>query len=70
MYTIAVDNKDIIVRVREGSIDGDALARFLDYLELETIRRRSQLSDDDAEAMTEEIDRSVWAQSKQKYLEG
>ncbi len=60
MYTIAKENKDLVIRVPAGSLDGDALAKFLDYLEMETIGRRSWLSSEDAEAMAEEIDRSIW----------
>ncbi len=70
MYTIAKENMDLVVRVQGGSLDDDALAKFLDYLEMETIRRRSRLSDEDAEAMAEEIDRGIWAEARQKYIAG
>ena len=69
MYTIAKENMDLVVRVQGGSLDGDALAKFLDYLEMETIRRRSRLSNEQAEAMADEIDQSIWAESRQKYTE-
>jgi hypothetical protein len=60
MYTIAKENRDLVVRVPGGSLDDEALAKFLDYLELETIRRRSRLSDEEAKTMADDIDRSIW----------
>ena len=39
LYNITVDNQEIIVRFNKDIIDQDTLSKFLDYLELETIRR-------------------------------
>lgn len=59
-YRIDVEGDDLVVRVRRGVLDQEQVSRFLDSLELETIRRRSQLSEADARALADEIDRGVW----------
>lgn len=64
LYNITVDNQDIIVRLNRDIIDRDTLSKFLDYLELETIRKRSQLTVEQAAALADEIDRDVWSKIK------
>ena len=63
-YSIAVEDQDVIVRLRGGILDRAAISRFLDYLELESIRRRSELSAADAEALAAEIDQTVWEHTR------
>jgi hypothetical protein len=63
-YTIAIEDDDVIVRLRGGALDRAAVAKFLDYLELESIRRRSELSKEDAAALASEIDHAVWHGSR------
>lgn len=41
-YIITLENQDIVIRLNRESIDLDRLRTFLDYLELESIRKRSQ----------------------------
>jgi hypothetical protein len=68
LYNITVDKQDIIVRFNRELMDRDTLSRFLDYLELETIRKRSNLTVEQAAALAEEIDRDVWSKIKQKFV--
>ncbi len=60
-YRIDIEEKDIVVRVRRDVLGREEVSRFLDYLELESIRRRSQLSETDAAGLADEVDREVWA---------
>ena len=66
-YSIAVENSDIIVRLNRNTIDQDALVRFLDYLELEAIRKRSQLTDKQAAELAADIDRAAWETLKPTF---
>lgn len=66
-YEIANEQGDIVVRFNGELVDRDALSRFLDFVELESIRKRSQLSEQDAARLADEIDRSVWERIKHKY---
>ena len=69
MFTVAVDDKDIIVRVDRELIDETSLRRLLDYIELEAIRKRSKLTEEKAARLAQEVDRAAWESSKPKFLE-
>ncbi|MBD3337764.1 MAG: hypothetical protein GF353_21785, partial [Candidatus Lokiarchaeota archaeon] len=49
MYTIAFENNDIIVRFNEDSVDKKLLADFLEFIEIEQIRKKSKLTEKQAE---------------------
>lgn len=63
-YRIDIEEQDIVVRVRRDVLGREEVSRFLDYLELESIRRRSQLSEADAAALADEIDRAAWERTR------
>jgi len=69
-YQINVQKRDVIVRFRRELIDRSALSRFLDFLELESIRQRSALTEEQAADLAKEIDQSVWENIKEAFLEG
>ena len=60
-YSVVVEQSDIVVRLDRNSIDQESLVRFLDYLEWETIRKRSQLSDEQAAEIADDIDHATWS---------
>ncbi len=63
-YSIDVEDRDIVVRLRKDVLNREEVSKFLDYLELESIRRRSDLSEEDAAALAQEIDGSVWERTR------
>jgi hypothetical protein len=63
-YSVGLENEDIVVRLKGGVLDRESLIRFLDFLELESIRRRSQLTDEQAATLAQEIDREVWDRAR------
>ena len=67
-YQVNVENEDVIVRFRRDMIDETTLGLFLDYLELESIRKRSQLTDEQAAELAKEIDAAVWKNLKSAFL--
>ena len=67
-YQINIERQDIVLRFRRDAIDEAALARFLDYLELESIRKQSQLTEKQAADLAKEIDKAVWASLKTSFL--
>lgn len=67
-YNITVENQDIIVRLNRDIIDRDTLTKFLDYLELEAIRKRSRITKQQAAILAEEIDTEVWSNLKHKFV--
>lgn len=66
-YNIAIDKQNVVVRFNRDMIDRTALARFLDYLELESIQKRSQLTDAQAAELAAEIDQAVWNDLRQTF---
>lgn len=69
MYSISIENEDIVIRLNSGLVDRDALDKLLDYIEVESIRKRSGLTEAQASMLSKEVDRSVWESVKQKYME-
>lgn len=65
-YEIEVRDQDIIVRLHGDVLDRETITRFLDYLQLETIRRRSHLTEDQAAELAAEIDANVWEKLRSK----
>jgi hypothetical protein len=63
-YRIDVEEQEVVVRLRRGVLGREEVSRFLDFLELESIRQRSELAEADAEALADEIDRAVWARTR------
>jgi len=69
MYQLAYENKDIVIRFDKNSIDKMSLANILEYLEIEQIRKKSKLSENDVLRLSKKINRKVWEQLKDKYIE-
>ena len=60
LYKIGYEEKDIVIRLSKDLIDKEALSKFLDYIELESIRKRSKLSKEQALKLAKKVDREVW----------
>lgn len=67
-YTIAVDTETVTVRVDRATFDADALAKFLDYLTLESIRRRSKATQAEVDALADEVKRKAWQRVQTQVL--
>jgi hypothetical protein len=65
-YRIDVEEQDLVVRVRRDVMDREEVSRFLDFLELESIRRRSELAGEDAALLADEIDAAVWERNRSR----
>jgi hypothetical protein len=68
-YRIEIEDRDVVVRLRRGVLNQADVSKFLDYLELEALRRRSELSEADAQDLAQEIDRAVWARVRGRLSE-
>jgi len=68
-YRIAVEKRDVVVRFRRDMIDQAALGKFIDYVELESLRKRSKLTKAQAADLAVQIDRSVWESIKSAFVE-
>ena len=61
-YQVAMEQDSILVRMPANLFNREEIIRFLDYLEVESIRRRSQSTRADAEQLADEIDQTGWRQ--------
>jgi hypothetical protein len=57
------------VRVNEEFFTEDVVSRFLDYLTLESIQKRSQLTQEDAEMLADEIKTAAWERVRHLFSE-
>lgn len=66
-YEIESDRDQIVIRLDRQLVDREVLVKLLDYVERESLRARSALSEDEARALAAEVDRGVWEQVRSKY---
>ncbi len=69
IYNIAMDKNDIVVRLNGDLFDREELTKLLDYLELESLRKRSQLTEAQAAELAAEIKQRAWENTRQKFVE-
>ena len=67
-YQVNVENREIIIRFQRDMIDEESLGRFLSYLEFESIRKRSHLTEEQAAKLAKEINAAVWKKFKSLYI--
>ena len=65
-YKIAYDDQNVIVTFNKNLIDPNTLSVLLDYINLESIRKKSKLTDEQIEILAKEIDQNVWNKLEQK----
>ena len=68
MYDIAYDKNDIVIRFHETSVDRKLLANFLEFIELEQMRQKSKLTEEQVASLAREINQRVWEQLKHRVL--
>lgn len=59
-YNVAIESQDIVIRVSRELFDRDTIIRFLDYLEIEALRQRGQLTQEQADTLAKEIEQAGW----------
>lgn len=65
-YQIDSTGNEVVVRFSRERMSDEQISRFLDYLQLESIRQRSELTEEGAEALADEVDRAVWEQNRHR----
>lgn len=68
MYSVAYDDEDVVIRFNQNSVDKNLIANFLALIELEQIRRKSKLTEEQAKLLAKEINKNVWEKLKSKVL--
>lgn len=68
-YQITNDEDDFIIRFPRQLLDEVELMRLLDFMEMESIRRRSQVSAAEADSLVGSIKQGAWQQVKALFTE-
>lgn len=66
MYQIAYENQDIVIRLPKDSVSKEALTDLLDYLQIESIKSRSALTENQVDSLAEVVDQQVWQSLKKR----
>ncbi|HKP74499.1 MAG TPA: hypothetical protein VJT67_03100 [Longimicrobiaceae bacterium] len=68
-YELKREEKDFVVRVNGDMFTEDEVSRFLEFLTLESIRKRSQLTQDDADVLAKEVKAAAWERVRHLFPE-
>jgi len=68
MYSVAYDDEDVVIRFNQHSVDKNLIADFLAFIELEQIRKKSKLTEEQAGLLAKQINKNVWEKLKSKVL--
>lgn len=68
MITVETTDSDVRVTIPKDEVPTDRLNAFLDWLRLESVARRSQLSEQEADRLAEEMKDDWWAANKDRFL--
>lgn len=70
LYHIAFEQQNIIISFNKDLIDHDSLVKFLAYLEIEMIRKRSHMTQEQADLLAQAIDEQAWQHVKHLFIAG
>ncbi len=59
-YSLDREGREYIIRVNSDVVDETELTRLLDYLVFQSIRKRSQLTEEDAAMLANEVKQAAW----------
>jgi hypothetical protein len=65
-YEIDSSPTEVVVRFKRDRMTDEQISRFLDYMELESIRHDSELTEEAAAELADEIDRAVWERNRHR----
>lgn len=68
MITVERTDKDVRVTIPKDEVPADRLNSFLDWLRLEAIVRRSDLTEEAAGKLADEIKQGWWAANKERFI--
>jgi len=69
-YTLERDDDSFVIRVDSNLVDEAEIASFLDYLRFKSIRSRSQLTEDDAAMLAEEVKQAAYERVRHIFERG
>ncbi|MDD2723046.1 MAG: hypothetical protein PHH59_03360 [Methylovulum sp.] len=67
-YQIASSNKEVVITLNRSLIAQEKLEQFLDYLTISAIQQKSQLTEETAWELINDIDNTLWEKHKNLFL--
>lgn len=68
MITVETTDESVRVTIPRDEVPADRLNSFLDWLRLEAIVRRSDLTEEAASKLADEIKQGWWAANKDRFI--
>ena len=68
MITVETTDSAVRVTIPKSEVPADRLNWFVDSLRLEAIARRSQLTDEEASHLADEIKAGWWTANKHRFI--
>jgi hypothetical protein len=68
-YQVKQEEGDFVIRVSGDLFTSDEVSRFLEIFTLESIRKRSQLTQEDADMLAKEIKTAAWERVRHLFPE-
>lgn len=59
-FDVSTEQEQLVIRVHPPGADRETLEAVLDFLELEALRKRSALGEDQAAALAREVKGAAW----------
>lgn len=69
-YEITGDRDEVVIRFDRRLVNREALSELLDCVEAESTRQQSAMTEEQAGALADDVDRAVWEQAEHRYAEG
>ena len=63
-YQITTTNQEVVITLNRFLMGQEHLEQFLDYLTIKAIQQKSRLSEESANRLISEIDKSLWEKQK------
>lgn len=68
MIQVETTEDAVRVTIPRGEVDERDLSRMLDWLKLASFSRRSQMTEEEADAIAEEGKTEWWAKNKRRFI--
>jgi hypothetical protein len=65
-YQVEEDGKDLVVRIPASAVTRERLERFLDWIQFESLKSRSQLTEADAAELAREVKHAVYLANRHR----
>lgn len=70
MVTVKLENNDVIIKFPNEYISNSLIEKFLERLNLEELAEKNQMTENQVEEISEEINNDWWKKNNDLFLSG